>query len=52
MLEDNREFVHYDTWSTRDGNTTGYVAVYTDGTGQYVKIVHNGAVVTYERIGD
>lgn len=51
-LPETREAVSYSTWVTREGETTGYVAVYTDDTGQYMKIVHNGEVRCYERIGD
>lgn len=42
--------VHYDTWVTREGQTTGYVAVYCDSTGAWVKIVHNGVIKCYERL--
>ena len=48
--ETEPEAVHYDTWVTRDGKTNGFVAVYTDFTGMYVKISHNGYVRCYEKI--
>lgn len=44
------ETVHYDTWATSDMKTTGYVAVYRDDTGTWVKIVHNGVIKCYEKV--
>lgn len=47
---DNLPPVLYSTWASHNGKTAGLVAVYTDETGSWVKIVHNGVVRCYEQI--